>query len=140
VTLNLPDLVSGLVGILGRKLTAYVVSIKDVRTIDRWQAGDESLRAYKGAETKLRVTYHIAKLLSDYESHRVIQSWFMGLNPELDDQSPARLLREGDIESSGPAVLRAARAFLAGGQEASLQESHDVFRIGRKPDPWSLLS
>jgi hypothetical protein len=103
------------VQILGKKLTAYVVSAKDVRTVDRWQAGDESLKAYKGVETKLRVTYHIVKLLSEYESHRVVQSWLLGLNPELDDRSPARLLREDEIESSGPQVLRAARAFLAGG-------------------------
>jgi hypothetical protein len=115
VMLALPQLVSALVDILGKKLTAYVVSAKDVRTVDRWRSGDESLKAYKGVETKLRVTYHIVKLLSEYESHRVVQSWFMGLNPELDDRSPARLLREADIESSGPDVLRAARAFLAGG-------------------------
>ena len=115
VTLALPQLVSALVDILGKKLTAYVVSAKDVRTVDRWRTGDESLKAYKDVTTKLRVTYHIAKLLSEYESHRVVQSWFMGLNPELDDRSPARLLREADIESSGPEVLRAARAFLAGG-------------------------
>ena len=115
VTLALPQLVSALVDILGKKLTAYVVSAKDVRTVDRWRTGDESLKAYKGVATKLRVTYHIAKLLSEYESHRVVQSWFMGLNPELDDRSPARLLREADIESSGPEVLRAVRAFLAGG-------------------------
>jgi hypothetical protein len=115
VTLSLPQLVSALVDILGKKLTAYIVSAKDVRTVDRWRSSDESLKAYKGVETKLRVAYHVVKLLSEYESHRVVQSWFMGLNPELDDRSPARLLREADIESSGPEVLRAARAFLAGG-------------------------
>jgi hypothetical protein len=115
VTLSLPQLVSALVDILGKKLTAYIVSAKDVRTVDRWRSSDQSLKAYKGVETKLRVAYHVVKLLSEYESHRVVQSWFMGLNPELDDRSPARLLREADIESSGPEVLRAARAFLAGG-------------------------
>jgi len=37
-----------------------------------------------------------------------------GLNPQLDDRSPARLLREGDAQEIGPAVIGAARAFLVG--------------------------
>lgn len=45
----------------------------------------------------------------------VARAWFQGLNPQLDDRSPARLLREGDLDETGPAVLGAARAFLAGG-------------------------
>lgn len=46
---------------------------------------------------------------------KVARAWFQGLNPQLDDRSPARLLREGDLDETGPAVLGAARAFLAGG-------------------------
>jgi hypothetical protein len=37
------------------------------------------------------------------------------MNPRLDDRSPARLLREGNLDEVGPEVLRAARAFLVGG-------------------------
>ena len=37
------------------------------------------------------------------------------LNPQLDDRSPARLLREGELDDVGPAVTAAARAFLVGG-------------------------
>jgi hypothetical protein len=46
---------------------------------------------------------------------RVAQAWFQGLNPQLDDGSPARLLREGDLDEVGPLVVAAARAFLVGG-------------------------
>jgi hypothetical protein len=45
----------------------------------------------------------------------VVQAWFQGLNPHLDDRSPARLLREGDLAEVGPMVLAAARAFQVGG-------------------------
>ena len=45
----------------------------------------------------------------------VVQAWFQGLNPHLDDRSPARLLREGDLAEVGPPVLAAARAFQVGG-------------------------
>ena len=43
------------------------------------------------------------------------QAWFQGLNPQLEDRSPARLLREGDLDAVGPEVIGAARAFLADG-------------------------
>lgn len=39
----------------------------------------------------------------------------MGLNPELGDRVPLRLLRENEIDAVAPAVLSAARAFLAEG-------------------------
>jgi hypothetical protein len=112
VTLPLPKLVAGLVEIIGKKITAYICQAKDVRTVDRWIEGGEP---YKGVEPKLRTAYHLAKLLNDYESNRIVQSWILGLNPQLGDVSPARLLREEDVAIAGPAVLGAARAFLAGG-------------------------
>lgn len=34
-----PEVVSRLTGLLGRKLTAYIANVKDVRAIDRWLAG-----------------------------------------------------------------------------------------------------
>jgi hypothetical protein len=112
VTLALPNLVSALVDIIGKKLVAYVCKAKDVRTVDHWVEGTEP---YRDADQKLRTTYHVVRLLSDYESNGTVQSWLMGLNPQLGDVSPARLLRENDLETAGREVLRAARAFLAGG-------------------------
>ena len=38
-----------------------------------------------------------------------------GVNPELGDRVPLRLLREGDLNVIGPEVMAAARAFIAGG-------------------------
>ncbi|SRR6266700_1487437 len=112
VTLHLPELVARLVSIIGKKITAYICEAKTVRTVDGWIEGSAP---YNGVEPKLRATYHLVKLLSDYESNRVVQSWLLGLNPQLGDVSPARILREQDIATAGPAVLGAARAFLAGG-------------------------
>jgi hypothetical protein len=45
----------------------------------------------------------------------VAQAWFQGLNPALADRSPARLLREGNLDEVGPQVLAAARQFSAVG-------------------------
>lgn len=112
MSLPLPELVRGLTKMLGKKLTAYIAGVKDVRAIDRWISGSEP---YKGADQRLRLAYHVAKVLSDYEGNRVVQAWFTGLNPELDDRVPIRLLREEDPQVVGPQILGAVRAFLAGG-------------------------
>ena len=45
----------------------------------------------------------------------VIQSWLTGLNPELGDRVPLRLMRENDLETVAPEIMGAARAFLVGG-------------------------
>jgi hypothetical protein len=44
-----------------------------------------------------------------------VQAWFQGINPQLDDVPPARLLSEGQLDDAGPQVLAAARAFAAAG-------------------------
>jgi hypothetical protein len=54
-------------------------------------------------------------MLAERDTAEVVQAWFQGLNPQLDDRSPARLLREGDLDEVGPLVLSAARAFAATG-------------------------
>jgi len=110
--LEFPKLVQELTTILGKKLTAYVASVKDTRAVERWIAGSEP---YKGAEERLRLAYRLAKMIGDHDGPRVVQAWFTGLNPELNDRVPIRLLREENIETVGPEILGAARAFLAGG-------------------------
>lgn len=111
-TLELSKLVTELAAILGKKLTAYIASVKDTRAIERWMADSEP---YKGVDERLRLAYRLAKVISDHEGPRVVQTWFTGLNPELGDRVPARLLREEDVATVGPQILGAARAFLAGG-------------------------
>jgi hypothetical protein len=107
------EIVRELAEILGKKLTAYVAGVKDTRVIDRWITG--AVEPYKDAGGRIRLAYQIAKTLSEHDSHRVVQAWFMGLNPELQDRTPLRLLKEEDIEKVGPELLNAMRAFLAGG-------------------------
>jgi hypothetical protein len=57
----------------------------------------------------------IAGMIVEVDDQATAQAWFQGLNPQLDDHSPARLLREGDLDEVGSAVAAAARAFVAGG-------------------------
>jgi len=57
----------------------------------------------------------VALLIARQDDARVAQAWFQGLDLQLDDRSPARLLREGDLDEVGPLVLSAAHAFVSGG-------------------------
>jgi len=108
------EIVTDLAGILGKKLTAYIGGVKDTRVVERWSQGNVEL-PYRDADRRIRLAFQIAKTLSEHDSTSVVQAWFMGLNPELQDRSPVRLLREGDIDKVGPDLLNAMRAFLAGG-------------------------
>ncbi len=110
--LPLATVVGKLVEIVGRKLTAYIGGVKDVRAVDRWIGGSE---IYGDAEARLRFAFQVARTLSEKDSPTVVQAWLTGVNPELGDRVPLRLLRENDIDAVAPAVLSAARAFLAGG-------------------------
>jgi hypothetical protein len=112
--LRLPasTVVKRLVEIVGRKLTAYIGGVKDVRAVDRWMAGGE---IYGEAEARLRFAFQVVRTLSEHDSPAVVQAWLTGANPELGDRVPLRLLRENDVDAVAPAILSAARAFLAGG-------------------------
>jgi hypothetical protein len=112
LSLEFPRLVSGLVESIGKKLTAYVANVKDVRAVDRWMEGGAP---YRDVEQRLRFAFLVVRTLAEHDSARVVQAWLTGVNPELGDRVPIRLLREGDLETIAPEVLGAARAFIAGG-------------------------
>lgn len=59
------------------------------------------------------MAYRVAALLRQKDSADVVQAWFQGMHPRLNDVAPARLLREGDLDQVGPEILAAARAFAA---------------------------
>ena len=112
--LRLPasKVVERLVEIVGRKLTAYIGGVKDARAVDHWISGGE---IYGDAGMRLRFAFQVVRTLSEHDSPAVVQAWLTGVNPELGDRVPLRLMRENDIDAVAPAVLSAARAFLAGG-------------------------
>jgi hypothetical protein len=112
--LRLPasKVVEKLVEIVGRKLTAYIGGVKDARAVDRWIAGGA---IYGDAESRLRFAFQVARAISEHDSPAVVHAWLTGVNPELEDRVPLLLMREKEIDVVAPAILSAARAFLAGG-------------------------
>jgi len=111
--LRLPasKVVEKLVEIVGRKLTAYIGGVKDARAVDRWISGGE---IYGDAEARLRFAFQVIRALSEHDSPAVVQAWLTGVNPELGDRVPLRIMRENEVDAVAPSILSAARAFLAG--------------------------
>jgi hypothetical protein len=97
--------------LLSRRLTAFIAGVGDGKTISRWASGEVAeIRDYR-TEQRLRAAYEIAQLLMNYDASQTVKAWFIGLNPQLGDVSPAEALREGRLKDA----LMAARAFTVGG-------------------------
>ena len=101
----------------------------------QWADADDARTPSTEVVNRLRMAYRVAALLREKDSAAVVQTWFQGMNPRLDDVAPARLLREGDLEQAGPEVLAAARAFAATGRRPARSPplDHDRLRDLRSP-------
>ena len=108
-----PVAVKELEAILGAKLVAYIAGVTETRAVREWAEGTREAR--EPVPQRLRVALRLARMICDADGPEIAQAWFAGLNPQLDDRSPARLLREGELDTVGPLVLSAARAFVVGG-------------------------
>lgn len=108
-----PELVAELCDLLGAKLVAYLSSVPDTRTVRAWADPTDPRSPSNVVVDRLRLAHQAASLLGQKDSATVIQAWFQGRNPHLDDLAPARVIRESGTSMGGTRVLAAARAFAA---------------------------
>lgn len=106
--LALPALVRSLQDVLGQRLVAAIAGVSDAKAVGKWARGERS--PHPEAARRLRHAFHVTQLLLQQESAETVRAWFVGMNPDLDDQAPALMLAEDPH-----AVLLAARNFLANG-------------------------
>jgi hypothetical protein len=52
----------------------------------------------------------VARLLLAVDADHTVRAWFIGMNPQLDDEAPIDAIAAGDTK----AVLAAARSFIDG--------------------------
>lgn len=88
---------------------AFIADVNP-QTANRW-ASDPRRQPREDHERRLRAAYQIFQELQTVEAAPTMRAWFMGMNPQLDDDSPAEALAD-DRERE---ALAAARAFIAGG-------------------------
>jgi hypothetical protein len=108
VRVPLREAVGALYRLLTGKIAAYMVGVKDVRTLTRW-AGGEVREIRVEHEARLRAAYEIATLLLHFDAPETVRAWFIGMNPELDDVAPIEVIRQDRLQDA----LGAARAFVA---------------------------
>jgi hypothetical protein len=109
VSVEIKDVARYLQEALGQKLVAYMADVSDPKRVGRWAQGAQAPR--DEAERRLRAAFQIFHLLFAEESAHVVRAWFIGMNPQLDDDSPAEAIREGRLKEA----LAAAKAFVTGG-------------------------
>jgi hypothetical protein len=105
---TIPELVGYLRDALGFRLTALIAGVADAEMLREWASSET--RPNPDVERRLRDAFKIAELLLHEESPQAVRSWFLGMNPELDDRAPALVLAD-DPDLVG----EAARNFLATG-------------------------
>lgn len=93
--------------LLSTPLVGHIADV-EVSTVNRWASGTSTPKT--SAEKRLRDTYQIARMLSGTDDNHTIRAWFIGMNPQLDDETPSGALRDDRPRD----VLAAARAFMDG--------------------------
>jgi hypothetical protein len=109
VTFDIADIAAFLQETLGQKLVAFMANVKDAKTVGQWIKGEQSPR--EDSEKRLRTAFQIFHLLQDEESPHTVRAWMIGMNPQLDEESPAEAIREGRLKDA----LIAAKAYVSGG-------------------------
>src|SRR3972149_4565846 len=97
---SFPEVVAALREILGLKLCAYLGSVKGARGVNGGAGGGRE--PSEVVQRRLRLAFQVAQAIAEVDGAEVARAWFQGLNPQLGDRSPARLLREGDLDEVGP--------------------------------------
>lgn len=111
VDASVKEIAGRLQELLTRRLTAYIAGVVSGKTVARWASGEITEIRNQETEQRLRTAYEIALLLLGQDSPQTVRAWFIGLNPQLGDVSPAHAIHDGHLKEA----LTAARAFIAGG-------------------------
>jgi hypothetical protein len=105
-TVTNAGIAASLQDVLGQKLAAHIAGLADVKAIGEYAKGSREPRL--DVEERLRLAYQVFQIIVDSDSDHVARAWFIGLNPQLNDDTPADAIREGRYKD----VLAAARAYI----------------------------
>lgn len=95
---------------IGAKLVAYIGNVTETRAVREWVEGART--PTPRAEQRLRLTFQIVTMIERSEGEGIAATWLQGMNPQLGDRSPARVLREDRTEDGAVQVLNAATGFI----------------------------
>ena len=107
--MNISEIARFLQENLGQRLTALIAGVSDPKGVGRW-ATKKNL-PQPAIERRLRCAFQVFHLVQSVESPHTVRAWFIGVNPQLEDISPAEAIGEDKFRD----VMAAARAFVVGG-------------------------
>jgi hypothetical protein len=105
VSESVSSVVGFLVELLGSRLTAHLADV-DPSTVSRWKTGVSEPQPE--IEQRLRGAHQVAHLLLTVDSDPTVRAWFIGMNPQLADETPLDVIAAGKTK----VVLSAARTFI----------------------------
>jgi hypothetical protein len=94
--------VSRLVEILGARLCAVIADVKQTSAVRDWVDGVEPTI---GRARILRFAFAVAKIIEKRNGRTTAQSWFLGANHTLGDESPALVLSRASSAREVEALL-----------------------------------
>lgn len=94
--------------LLGQRLVAYCVGVSSAPRVGRWATGEE-LPAGKQRRALVDLYAIVSELQKGGDGDSTIRAWFTGMNPDLNDEAPAEVFREGNRQR----VRDAASSFAA---------------------------
>lgn len=111
VTAPLQVVASSLQAVLGQQLTAYIAGVREGKTVHRWATGAVTATRDIAVEQRLRTAFEMTQLLLREDGPQTVRAWFIGMNPELEDEAPASAIQQGRFKEA----LEAALTFAAYG-------------------------
>ncbi|WP_329167279.1 XRE family transcriptional regulator (plasmid) [Streptomyces sp. NBC_01717] len=91
-----------------QRVTAYVAGIEDAKQVGKWCKAQNAPRF--DSEVRLRTAYQIFRIIEGAENCHTARAWMIGMNPQLEDDSPLQAIAEDRFKD----VMAAARSYLQG--------------------------
>ncbi|MFH8219537.1 XRE family transcriptional regulator [Streptomyces sp. NPDC018057] len=92
----------------GQRLTAFIAGIEDPKQVGKWCSEQNSPRI--DSELRLRAAYQIFQMITFEENCHTARAWMIGMNPQLEDDSPIQAIAEDRHKDA----MAAARSYIKG--------------------------
>ena len=105
VVLSVPTAAGYVLDVVGQRISAVALGLRDVRPVRAWQEGGE---IREENEARLRLLYRVAKTVASVYDDATARAFLRSSSPYLSDSAPVFAIAEGRDED----VVAAMRAFL----------------------------
>ena len=90
VRASISSIAERLQDMLGQRITAYAVGLKDPRAIGRYARSEQTPQ--EQVQQRLRNVFEITQVLLYKETPDTVRAWMLGSHPLLEDRAPVELL------------------------------------------------